>query len=175
MSSPRVALITGAARGVGAAVARALAAQGNMRIMINYRSDGAAATSLIKELNQLRGCSDCDARDGQKPWFAATQADMASRLEIKRLVQQTVEQMGRLDIVVSNVGWTRMTDFMNLADADDEADWDRCFEVNVKSHFRLFQVCQKHLESSEGVFIATASVAGVKPSGSSLVCSPLYQ
>ncbi|KAL2812180.1 hypothetical protein BJX63DRAFT_443679 [Aspergillus granulosus] len=107
------------------------------------------------------------ARDEQ-PWFTAIQADTTKREGMTCLVEQTIEQMGRLDLVVSNVGWTRMTDFMNLEEADNEADWDRCFDVNVKSHLRLFRACQPHLERSEGVFIATASVAGVKPSGSSL-------
>ncbi|KAF7525000.1 hypothetical protein PCG10_005351 [Penicillium crustosum] len=168
MGFPRVALVTGASRGVGAAVARALAAQGNTRIVINYHNNAKAANQLIAELSELRSQSSDGTVDSQGPWFTAIQADIASRVEMTRLVQQTVDRMGRLDIVVSNVGWTRMTDFMNLEDADNEADWDRCFDVNVKSHFRLFRACQPYLESSEGVFIATASVAGVKPSGSSL-------
>jgi NAD(P)-dependent dehydrogenase (short-subunit alcohol dehydrogenase family) len=139
--------------------------------MINYHQNQDAAKQLISEMEQLRARSGHDVKDSQGPNFAVAQADITDRAEMTRLVQQTVEQMGRLDIVVSNVGWTRMTDFMNIADADNEEDWDRCFEVNVKSHFRLFRACQAHLESSEGTFIATASVAGVKPSGSSLVCS----
>lgn len=170
MDFPRVALVTGASRGVGAAVARTLAAQGNTRIVINYHNNATAADQLITELTELRNQFSDGTVGNQCPWFTAIQADIASRAEMTRLVQQTVDRMGRLDVVVSNVGWTRMTDFMNLEDADNEADWDRCFDVNVKSHFRLFRACQPYLESSEGVFIATASVAGVKPSGSSLVC-----
>lgn len=169
MSCPKVALIAGASRGVGAAVARSLAAHSNVRIMINYHKNQDAANQLISEMEHLRAKSGHDVKDRQSPVFAAAQADMTNRAEMTRLVQQTVEEMGRLDIVISNVGWTRMTDFMNIADADDEEDWDRCFDVNVKSHFRLFRACQAHLENSEGSFIATASVAGVKPSGSSLV------
>lgn len=170
MSFPKVALIAGASRGVGAAVARSLAAHSNVRIMINYHQNQEAAKQLISEMETLRTQS-VHFKDSQIPTFAAAQADITNRTEMMRLVQQTVEQMGRLDIVISNVGWTRMTDFMNIQDADNEEDWDRCFEVNVKTHFRLFRACQPHLESSEGTFIATTSVAGVKPSGSSLVHS----
>lgn len=169
MSTPKVALIAGASRGVGAAVARSLAAHSNVRILINYHKNQDAAKQLISEMEILRAAQSGNVKDSQSPIFAAVQADITNRAEMTRLVQQTVEQMGRLDIVISNVGWTRMTDFMNLEDADIEEDWDRCFEVNVKSHFRLFRACQPYLESSEGTFIATASVAGVKPSGSSLV------
>jgi NAD(P)-dependent dehydrogenase (short-subunit alcohol dehydrogenase family) len=171
MAVDRVALITGASRGVGAAVSRILATEGNTRIVVNYRNDRAAVERLLQELEKLR-----PQRDDQfeRPFVTAIQADMACPADIARLVQETIRRMGRLDIVVSNVGWTRMTNFMNLDEADAEEDWDRCFEVNVKSHFRLFRACQAHLESSEGAFIATASVAGVKPSGSSLV-SFLFQ
>jgi NAD(P)-dependent dehydrogenase (short-subunit alcohol dehydrogenase family) len=170
MSVPKVALITGASRGVGAAVARALAAQGDTRVVVNYHSNASAANQLVDELHKMRPAISNGGSGDSKPWFIAIRADTSNREQMTSLVQQTINQMGRLDIVVSNVGWTRMTDFMNLDDADDEADWDRCFDVNVKSHFRLFRACQPHLEQSEGVFIATASVAGVKPSGSSLVC-----
>jgi NAD(P)-dependent dehydrogenase (short-subunit alcohol dehydrogenase family) len=170
MSVPKVALITGASRGVGAAVARALAAQGDTRVVVNYHSNASAANQLLDELNKIQASSCNRASRDPGPCFIAIQADTSNREQMASLVQQTINQMGRLDIVVSNVGWTRMTDLMNLDDADSEADWDRCFDVNVKSHFRLFRACQPHLEGSEGVFIATASVAGVKPSGSSLVC-----
>ncbi|KAL3462040.1 short-chain dehydrogenase [Aspergillus heterothallicus] len=168
MNTPKVALITGASRGVGAAVARAFAAQGNIRVAINYHSNASAAEQLLTELSAIRQKKNDVASKDQERWFTAIQADTTKREGMANLVKQTIEQLGRLDIVVSNVGWTRMTDFMNLEDADNEADWDRCFDVNVKSHFRLFRTCQPYLESSEGVFIATASVAGVKPSGSSL-------
>jgi NAD(P)-dependent dehydrogenase (short-subunit alcohol dehydrogenase family) len=171
MTNASVALITGASRGVGAAVARALAAQGNTRVVVKYHSNTSAAEQLLGELTAPREqtITRNGASEYNEPWFTAIQADTTDRNEITRLVNQTIDQMGRLDIVISNVGWTRMTDFMNLDEADNEADWDRCFDVNVKSHFRLFRMCQPHLERSEGVFIATASVAGVKPSGSSLI------
>ncbi|RHZ66789.1 SDR family NAD(P)-dependent oxidoreductase [Aspergillus thermomutatus] len=164
MTSPKVALITGASRGVGAAIARCLAEHG-MNIVINYNSDPAPAERLLQELRASNQAKGPGANGSQ---YTAIQANLANRSDIQRLVQQTIQTMGRLDVVVSNVGWTRMTDFMNLEEADSEADWDKCFSMNVRSHFQLFRACQEHLERSEGGFIATASVAGVKPSGSSL-------
>lgn len=76
--------------------------------------------------------------------------------------------MGRLDVVVSNAGWTRITNFMNMDEQVLEDDWDKCFLYNVKSHLWLAYAAKTHLEQTEGAFITTASVAGVKPSGSSL-------
>ena len=63
-----------------------------------------------------------------------------------------------------------MTDFMDLDDNMEKEVWDRCFLINVQSHLWLMHAAKKHLEESEGTFVITASVAGVKPSGSSLVC-----
>ncbi|KAF7174194.1 hypothetical protein CNMCM5623_006681 [Aspergillus felis] len=164
MTSRKVALITGASRGVGAAIARCLAKEG-MNVVINYNSDPVPAERLLQE---MRALNQAKLPGANVSHYAAIQANMADRNGIQQLVQETIQAMGRLDVVVSNVGWTRMTDFMNLEEADNETDWDRCFSMNVKSHFQLFRACQEHLERSEGVFIATASVAGVKPSGSSL-------
>jgi NAD(P)-dependent dehydrogenase (short-subunit alcohol dehydrogenase family) len=164
----RVALVTAGSNGLGAAIAKTLATEANMSVVINYHSNAARADALVQHLKQA-----AQAQHGSSPStgprYTAIKADISKRGEITELVQETVKQMGRLDVVVSNAGWTRMTNFMNLDDADDEADWDRCFNMNVKSHFFLFKASHEHLEKSEGAFIATASVAGVIPSGSSLV------
>jgi NAD(P)-dependent dehydrogenase (short-subunit alcohol dehydrogenase family) len=85
-------------------------------------------------------------------------------------VDESVAAMGRLDLVVSNQGWTRMRDFFNLDENVEESDWDKCFNMNVKSHLFLFHASKKYLLESGGAFITTASLAGVKPSGSSVVC-----
>jgi len=80
--------------------------------------------------------------------------------------------MGRLDVVFSNGGWTRLRDINNLDDNVEEDDWDRCFNMNVKSHLWLMHAAKKHLDEAQGVFITTASLAGVKFSGSSMVSLP---
>jgi len=76
--------------------------------------------------------------------------------------------MGRLDVVVSNAGWTRITNFSNFDEGVLDEDWDKCFLYNVKAHLWLSYAAHKELVKNEGAFITTASVAGVKPSGSSL-------
>ena len=104
----------------------------------------------------------------QSPRFDSIQADVGDRSAIQRLVQETVSKFGRLDVVVSNAGWTRLTNIMNLDEGMAEEDWDRCFLYNVKSHLWLLHAAREELEKSEGAFITTASIAGVKPGGSSL-------
>lgn len=163
----KVALITAGSNGVGAAIAKVLALEVHMSVVINFHSDASRANALVQKLTEER--QRISTSSSTIPRFTAIKADMGQRDEIRRLVSETVQQMGRLDVVVSNAGWTRMTDFMDLEQADDEKDWDRCFNMNVKSHFFLFKACKDHLEQSEGAFVATASVAGVMPSGSSLV------
>jgi NAD(P)-dependent dehydrogenase (short-subunit alcohol dehydrogenase family) len=76
--------------------------------------------------------------------------------------------MGRLDVVVSNAGYTRLTNFMDFEQQHLDEDWDKCFLFNVKAHMWLAYACKEHLDKTEGAFITTASVAGIKPSGSSL-------
>ena len=61
-----------------------------------------------------------------------------------------------------------MTNFANLEEGMLDADWDRCFLYNVKAHLWLMHAAKPHLEENEGAFVTTASIAGVKPSGSSL-------
>ena len=85
-------------------------------------------------------------------------------------MKETVDKMGRLDVVVSNNGWTRLTNFFDLEQQVNEEDWDRCFNANVKSHLWLLYAAKPYLEKAEGggSFITVASLAGVRPSGSSL-------
>jgi NAD(P)-dependent dehydrogenase (short-subunit alcohol dehydrogenase family) len=59
---------------------------------------------------------------------------VGDRDSVKRLVEETYKKMGRIDVVVSNAGWTKMRDLLNLEDGLFEEDWDRCFQVNMKSH-----------------------------------------
>lgn len=132
--------------------------------VINYANNSSRATSLVEELNAIPSTSSTS----ESPRFHALQADVGDKASITRLVDETIKKMGRLDVVVSNAGWTRITDFMNLDEQVFDEDWDKCFLYNVKSHMWLAYAAKPHLEKTEGAFITTASVAGVKPSGSSL-------
>lgn len=167
LSKDSVALITASSAGLGAATAAALASTG-VRVIVNYFSNQEKAEALLTELEKLDPHSK-DAAKSNGPRFIAMKADVSQRTELVRLVDESVAAMGRLDLVVSNHGWTRIRNFMDLDENVEESDWDKCFNMNVKSHLFLFHAARKHLEKAGGSFITTASVAGVKPSGSSVV------
>ena len=160
----KVALVTAGSAGLGAAAARALASEG-MRVVINYSANKQRADDLVGSLFIEFFKSD----DTLHRRFVAIQADLGVRADITRLVDETIEVMGRLDVVVSNGGWTRFSNFADLEDNVEETDWDQCFNMNVKSHLWLIHAAKKYLDETEGAFITTASLAGVIPSGSSLV------
>ena len=167
----KVALVTAGSAGLGAAAARALASEG-MAVMINYSTNKQRADALVASLHEESGYEVSDDKGAWRPLFAAIQADLGVRSDIERLVDETIKTMGRLDVVVSNGGWTRFSNFADLEDGVEEADWDRCFNMNVKSHLWLIHAAKEYLEVTEGAFITTASLAGVIPSGSSLVYCP---
>ena len=167
MTTPLVALITAGTAGLGAATARLFAKNG-IRVVVNYASNADRARSLVEELQSI---STVASGDTSRVDYHAVQADLSKRDDIRRLVEDAVAAMGRLDIVFSNGGWTRLRNINDLEDNVDEEDWDLCFNMNVKSHLWLMHAAKKHLDETEGAFITTASLAGVKFSGSSMVSS----
>jgi NAD(P)-dependent dehydrogenase (short-subunit alcohol dehydrogenase family) len=165
-----VALVTAGSAGLGAATAR-LFAQSGYRVVVNYSNNAERANKLLSSLPGLfPSLGPNSNEEGKKEnYFAVVKADLGSRDEINRLVQETVERFGRLDVVFSNGGWTR---FRGMADLDEncyEEDWDRAFNMNVKAHLWLMNAAKKYLDETEGAFITTASLAGIIHSGSSLV------
>lgn len=138
---------------------------------MNYHSRADKAEEVLKKCEEYAPSSQSGTHS--EPRVHSIRADVSSRSEIQRLVRETVDVMGRLDVVVSNAGWTRMSNFMELEQNVVEDDWDRCFNFNVKAHLWLLHAAKPHLEANEegGSFLAVASVAGVVPSGSSLAYS----
>ncbi|KAI1447926.1 NAD(P)-binding protein [Annulohypoxylon stygium] len=158
-----VALITAGSAGLGAAASRLFAKNG-FRVIVNYANNEERANKLLAELPALSTLPT----DGKSENFAVIKADLGSRDDINRLVKETVDRFGRLDVIFSNGGWTRFRGLTSIDDNAHEEDWDRTFNLNVKSHMWLMHAAKKHLDETEGAFITTASIAGVIPSGSSL-------
>ncbi len=174
-SAPLVALVTAGSAGLGAATARLFARSG-MRVAINYNTDDARAATLVADLYRIREGEGEDADvnvdvDEDAGFFCAIKADLGRRDDVERLVAEAARAMGgRLDVVFSNGGWTRLRRIHDLDDNMDDEDWDRCFAVNVKSHLWLMHAARPFLEPAAGVFITTASTAGLTVTGSSMVC-----
>jgi NAD(P)-dependent dehydrogenase (short-subunit alcohol dehydrogenase family) len=161
--------VTASSAGLGAATVKALAPQ--FRVVVNYHSRAEKAEQVIKEALSIPSSGNVMH---DEPRFHAIKADCSQRSEIQRLVKETVDTMGRLDVVVSNAGWTRLTDFNDLDQQVEEDDWDMCWNVNVKCHMWLLYAAKPYLEKSlktdgvGGAFVTVASLSGVRPSGSSL-------
>lgn len=116
----KTALITGASRGIGSAIARSLAGAG-FRVVVNYRTDEARATQLREELNRAYGRDCC----------RIFQADVADRAQVEELFRFA----GGVDVLVNNAGIAQQKLFTDLT----EQDWDRMFDVDVKG---IFHCCQ---------------------------------
>lgn len=156
-----------------------LFARNGMRVAINYHGNAQRAEDLVAKLKSVSSLAPKEGRVD----YRAIKADLAVRADVERLVKETVSAMcpdpstQQLDVVFSNGGWTRMTNLMDLEEAMVDEDWDRCFTMNVKSHLWLLYAAKPYLEAAysekEGAasFITTASLAGVKVSGSSLAYS----
>ncbi len=164
----KVALVTASSAGLGAAIAKSLSP--SFRVVVNYCSRAEKAAEVIKECEALSSLASQPESTSPSPQFCTVQADVSKRSDVQKLIKEAVDTMGRLDVVVSNAGWTRLTNFMNLDEQLMEEDWDKCFNVNVKSHLWIFAAAKPYLEASEdgGSFITVASLAGVRPGGSSL-------
>ncbi|RWA14627.1 hypothetical protein EKO27_g440 [Xylaria grammica] len=171
-SSTPVILIAAGSAGLGAAAAR-LFAQNGYRVVVNYSNNVERANQLLDELPGLSSLSKDAAGSGSSSAenFAAIKADLGSREEISRLIRETVERFGRLDVLFSNGGWSRYRGLESIDENCYEEEWDRAFNLNVKAHLWLMQAAKKHLDETGGAFITTASLAGVSHSGSSLAYS----
>jgi NAD(P)-dependent dehydrogenase (short-subunit alcohol dehydrogenase family) len=146
----RIAVVTGAGRGIGAACANALTAAGAIAVAVDI--DGALAEDLVRALA---------AR--QRRALAIT-ADVGSVGEIERVVERTLGEFGRIDILVNNAGVTRRADIMDIT----EADWDGIHRVNAKGVFFCMQaVARAMITKRSGRIINIASIAGKGYAGAS--------
>ena len=142
----KVAIVTGASRGIGKAIAQQFIAQG-AKVAFTYRSSAEAAAALEKELS---------AGGGTVKGF---QSDAASMTDAERLVGEVIEAFGTVDIVINNAGITDDTLLMRMT----EEQWDRVISVNLKSCFNLTKaVMRTMLKARSGSIVNISSVVGVQ-------------
>jgi len=141
----KIAIVTGAGRGIGRAVSIALAKE--------------AATVILaaRSIDKLGEIADQVTEAGGKPEIVVT--DLAEEESIKNLVKVTGEKFGRLHILVNNAGVTHSAKLEETA----TKDWDRCFAVNSRAPFILCREALPLLKKAEAACIINiASVVGVK-------------
>ena len=147
----KIALVTGAGRGMGRAIA------------LQYAQAGAAvAAADIDGQTAQETSATIEAAGGRS---LPIQADVGELASIARMVQQTVETFGRLDVIVNNAGVTRYLNIMEVT----EADWDRIHRVNAKGVFFCMQRAAQQMiaQGQGGRIVNIASIAGKGYAGTS--------
>jgi 3-oxoacyl-[acyl-carrier protein] reductase len=141
----KTALVTGASRGIGRAIALRLAAEG-ATVVVNYRANAEAARTVADE---IRG------RGGQ---VEVVKADVAAPGEVDRLVSTAMARFGRIDVLVNNAGITRDTLIMRMS----EDDWDSVLDTNLKSAFLVTRAALRPmLRQRAGRIVNITSISGV--------------
>ena len=140
----QVALITGAARGIGKAIAVRLAREGASVAIVDIDGEQARKTVSEFESESLRAVSyTCDATDPG---------------EVKGLVKKVISDLGRIDILVNNVGITRDGLLMRMK----PEDWDLVLTVNLKGAFNfIHSVCRQMIKQRAGAIVNISSVVGL--------------
>jgi len=141
--SGKVALVTGSSRGIGSAIALALARAG-VDVALNYLRRAAEARAVQEEILEMQRRCIC------------VQADVALARDVERLVRETEEQLGPVDIVVNNAGISRPQPIEQIA----ERDWDEVVGANLKSCFLVTQAVLPAMRARHwGRIINLSSVA----------------
>jgi 3-oxoacyl-[acyl-carrier protein] reductase len=140
----KIAIVTGAASGFGAEIARVFAREGAKVALLDINAGGAA--KVASEIG---------------PSALAIAADVTRRADIEAAVAKTVETFGRLDIVVNNAGWSHKNRPMLEV---SEEEFDRVYAINVKSIYHMaFAAVPVLARQGGGVMINIGSTAGIRP------------
>ena len=140
----KVALVTGASRGIGKAAALALASQG-AKIVVNYARSSNAAEATVQEI----------VKAGTEA--IALQADVSQSAEVDDLIKQTLDKLGRIDVLVNNAGITKDTLLLRMK----PEQWQAVIDLNLTGVFLCTKAVSKTmLKQRSGRIINIASVAG---------------
>lgn len=154
MTSSKVMLITGASRGIGAAISL-LAAKEGYKVVINYNASRDKAIALCNDISSFGGES------------IALKADISNSCEVRDMIDEIHKEFGSIDVLVNNAGVSSFSLFTDI----NENEWNRVFDVNVKGAFLVSKaVIPDMVHKKQGKIINISSIWGLV--GSS--CEVLY-
>jgi 3-oxoacyl-[acyl-carrier protein] reductase len=144
MTEKRVALVTGASRGIGAAISRRLG------------RDGLHVVAIARNMEKLKEvCDEINGREGSaEPWVC----DVSDAKAVAGAVEQIAEKLGRIDVLVNNAGITKDGLLLRMSDED----FDAVIDTNLKSAFVAIRTAARSMmRSKTGRIVNISSVAGV--------------
>jgi len=142
----KVAVVTGASKGIGAAIAKDLASNG-ASVVVNYASSKSGADQVVSEIKAAGGKA------------VAVQGDIAKKADIDRLFVEAKKAFGRLDILVNNAGVYEFAPLENVT----EEHFHKQFNLNVLGLLLSAQKATEYFDSTGGNIINVSSLAGVNP------------
>jgi len=148
----KVALVTGASKGIGAAIAKQLATEG-ASVVVNYASSKEGADRVVSEIKKTGGKA------------VALQGDVAKAQDIERLFAEAKKQFGKLDILVNNAGVYEFSPLENIS----AEHYDRIFDINVRGLLFASREAAKYIDGNGGSIINIGSVvSSIAPPNSSV-------
>jgi 3-oxoacyl-[acyl-carrier protein] reductase len=142
----KVAIVTGASKGIGAALAKALAGAG-AAVAVNYAADKAGAERTVAEITSKGGKA------------VAIQADVSNAADVKRLFEETQQAFGAIDVLVNNAGVFHFEPFEDIT----EKEFHREFDTNVLGTILATQAALKYFLPTGGSVINLSSIASENP------------
>jgi len=147
----KVAIVTGASKGIGAAIAKALAAEG-ASVVVNYASSKGGADTVVGAITKAGGKA------------IAVRGDVSKTAEAQGIIAAAIEAYGRLDILVNNSG---VYEFGAIEEVTEEK-FHKLFNVNVLGLLLTTQAAVKHLQAGGSIINIGSAVTRLKPTGSSV-------
>ncbi|KAL0871100.1 hypothetical protein ABMA27_004904 [Loxostege sticticalis] len=139
----KVVLVTGASSGIGAAIA------------LKFAEEGASVAIVGRNEEKLKKVTENIAKVGNKPLVIV--ADMTKDNDVQRIVNDTLKQFGKIDVLVNNAGVSRYTD---ITDENAMKEYDNVINTNLRSVVYLTHLASKYIIESKGNIINISSVAG---------------
>jgi 3-oxoacyl-[acyl-carrier protein] reductase len=150
----KTAIVTGSSSGVGAATCIEFAKRG-WNVVVNYSKSKSDAYE-VAEICKSFGVN-----------VLVCQANVADETDCKRMVEETINALNRIDVLVNNAGATRFCDYNDL-DGLNKQDFQDLYEVNVFGAYQMVKLAAKHLKKAGGAIVNVTSISAVSGVGSSI-------